>query len=259
MSIEIRIDQAELQAFRRLMQNLSDQAESNPDSIRGMLLETTRQVANLARDAVAKGYLQSQGAAPHTYGTTLTYAFGKARGAVRDYRAPFPSARPGSRSGTLARNVIAHRMPGKRIVGHVAEIDPNKRYHGMGGSGDMGDVGKSMAWIAAELEEPRPAAITMTKTRRMQVYLMLLYDGRAGERFSPKYHILNNYPVGTIIIQRKPRPIWETVFRGMMKSMPAIVSKSFGVRFMQAVYRSRQGMTSRGPRTITTRSFTDFT
>lgn len=259
MAIELRIT-GELQAFRNLLQTLSSQNKSDPHSIPGMLLDATKKLADIARDSVTKGYLDNSGAAPHSPGTTLTYTFGKARGAVRNYRASFPGARPGSRSGALAKSVISKRMEGTRIIGHVAEIDPKKRYHGMGGAGDMGDVGKSMAWIAAELEEPRPEVLHIPMTRRMQVYLMLLYDGRAGEQHSPRYHILNNWSVGKdVVVQRKPRPIWETVVRSMMRSMPTLIDGTIGVRFMQAVYKSRQGMTSQGPRTITTRSFVPLT
>jgi hypothetical protein len=60
-------------------------------------------------------------------------------------------------------------------------------------------------------------------------------------------------------VQRKPRPIWETVVRSMMRSMPTLIDGTIGVRFMQAVYKSRQGMTSQGPRMITTRSFVPLT
>jgi hypothetical protein len=230
----------ELQAFKRCMQLLGSKNAADKRSLRGMVFLATRRLGNKTKELVTRTYVQGIGILGHTPGTRLTYLSGKATGAERSHRMKFPEARPGHRTGTLARHVVVNRIG--RFHGHRVEIDPGKRYSGFGGEGDQGDVGKPLWFIAAELEDPRPEVLKVRMTRRMQVYLMLLYSGRADADYEPKSHIMRNYVVRDIIIQRRPRPIWHDTFKKIMRVMPKELDNGMRVD-LQRVYKiSRKGL-----------------
>jgi hypothetical protein len=233
----------ELRAFRRCMKLLGSKNAGDKKSLRGMVFLATRRLGNKTKEMVARTYIQGMGIAGHTLGTQLTYLSGKATGAERSHRMKFPQARPGHRTGSLARNVVVNRIG--KFTGHRVEIDPGKRYTGFGGEGDQNDVGKPMWFIAAELEDPKPEVLHIPMTRRMQIYLMLLYKGRADADHEPKKHILANNLVGRdVVIQRKPRPIWRDTFKKIMRAIPKELDNGMKVDLQRVHKISRKGLTA---------------
>jgi hypothetical protein len=228
----------ELEAFKRCMKILSGKSAKDPNSLRGMIFLATRRLGNVTKQLVQRTYLQGSGIPQHTIGTQLTYAHGKAQGAERSHRMKFPDGRPAHRSGTLAKHVVVNKIG--ETHGHRVQIDPAKRYTGFGGQGDQNDIGKSLEEIASQLESPRPMVLSIPMTHRMRVYLMLLYRGEANADHTSKHHIMANYLTGkTLIVTRRPRPIWRDSFKKIMKAMPRELDKGLRVDFQRVHKLSR--------------------
>jgi len=120
----------------------------------------------------------------------------------------WPNADPMFRSGTLAKSVVVRRAtdnpngPGYRVM-----IDPTRTY---GGAGDPQDASKLVARIAAQLEDPKPVIIRVT--RKLLRYLHWL-AAKSGQPMPPPKHTHGKY----IIYTPKAKPVWAAVRKEINK------------------------------------------
>lgn len=218
-----------LVAFERTMMRLAKKAQTKGGGgLHMFLIKAITQWSEVCRKLIQEGYMQTSGGHPH--GTRLVYRYGKAVGRVNPHRKPFPGAKPGVRSGMLAKSVKLYRRESND--GWNVEIDRSARYTGFSGKGDATDESKRLgpAQIAAQLETPTPRVQHIPMTKRMQVYLMLLYEGKAGEGTKKTNRSIGmNYRVGkNVVIQKRPLPIWAKTYKAMIRSTHGIMEKMVG-------------------------------
>jgi hypothetical protein len=232
----------ELHAFQKTIESLGriDVRGKDPTTLRGILTGATKMIAETAQRTVKKGYTANTGAS-YSRGTLLTYKHGKHPGQQWSFRRPYPGASPGRRSGAIANSLRTVPLTGATFIGHQVEVDPGKLYTGFAGKGDDTDRGKPLWWVASQLENPRPAVISIPKTRRMQVYLMLLYRGEAGVGSpEPRKHLLNYMTGGVIVTHRRPLKIWETAFRDLVRRIPQVLPNKVRIDIDRVVAVSRR-------------------
>jgi len=162
-----------------------------------------------------------------TPGTMQVYAQGKSAGHTPE-RHTYPGAEPLRRvsaSAQLAKAVQvtklrAARGPASFMVG----IDPGARQVG----GDPADAGKSLAYIAKQLENPQP--LVMPLTGRMLAYLQLLASERAGQPSKgPRADADRVY--GVVVVNMRSRGVWRKTAERAKTELSSSYIKAFGQKF----------------------------
>lgn len=149
---------------------------------------------------------------PRTPDTIATYSFGKIAG-VSPERKQW-AGKSLVRSGELMNSVVVRSTS----TGYAVMIDPGATYQ----SGDPADTGKLIQMVAAQMEDPQPIIVKVTKP--MLAYLHMLPAGRTKGAGSSTPSVT----VGsTLMIEMNPKPIWGPASREAGKLAPFFF-KTFG-------------------------------
>jgi hypothetical protein len=152
-----------------------------------------RQLAKDIKKRVEKGYRTTN--ITRSQGTLAAYALGKKPGHWPE-KLQWHSTKPFQRSGLLIQSLEIS----KEGDDYVIRIDPDARYISHGDPADKMRI-LSVAGIAAQLEDPKAFAVTLTK--RMRKYLALLGLKKGG-----------GHKIGdALVIKPKPRPVWGPAAR----------------------------------------------
>lgn len=176
-------------------------------------------VARAARKMIQEAYHRS--AYPHTNATRITYALGKRAGSTPARRTW--AGKSLVRSGQLAASIVVK----KRAKGYSVEIDPKKTYT----RGDPADAGKRIQQIAAQMEDPRPIAVTVT-------HAMLGYLHSLGPRAGGQPGTRSLQVGSVLLIQQTPKKVWEPTYRRLGKLKP-VYYKTFHKYLKQKTGRRR--------------------
>lgn len=103
-------------------------------------------------------------------------------------------------------------------------INPDATY---GASADPKDRGKSMAYVAHQIE--RGLTRVQPMTRAMQTYLMVAYDSLDGkrQRFAPGKSPAKRQVVRNVLITLPKRPIWRTMHDNKVKEHAKAIDRKF--------------------------------
>jgi hypothetical protein len=147
-----------------------------------------KRLAHNIKKRVEKGYKTTH--ITRSQGTLAAYALGKKPG-VWPEKYQWHNTVPFRRSGLLIQSLELS----KEGDDYVVRINPDARYTNHGDPADKRRA-LSVAGVAAQLEDPKEFAVTLTK--KMRAYLAMLNpEAGKGMRIGD-----------SIIIKPKPRPVW---------------------------------------------------